>query len=217
MKHVRDKIGILRREYAGRLLDEQTVDKNPLKQFAAWMHEALEAKADDPHAMILATADKHGKPSLRTVLLRDFNEKGFVFFTNYNSRKGKEISENPQGSVLFYWPALQRQVRVEGVLEKINPADSETYFKSRPAASQVSAWVSPQSAEIENKTFLDEQFNEFAQKFKNKPVPYPAFWGGFCLRPQVYEFWQGQVSRLHDRVQYALREDGTWKIARLAP
>jgi pyridoxamine 5'-phosphate oxidase len=217
MKSLRNKISKLRSEYDGEALDENSVFANPLQQFEKWMEEALLKQVTDPNAMILATASKDAKPSLRALLLRDFSEMGFVFYTNYNSRKGKEIEENPNGSLLFFWPALQRQIRIEGCLEKLAPAYSELYFKSRPFGNQVSAWISPQSTEVENKYFLEENYKSFEKKFSNKNIPYPEFWGGYSLKPSRYEFWQGQLNRLHDRIQYIRSEDDSWRISRLAP
>jgi pyridoxamine 5'-phosphate oxidase len=217
MKSIRHQISKLRNDYDGEVLDEKSVDKNPVHQFRKWMEDALDKQVPEANAMILATADKLGKPSVRTVLLRDFSERGFVFYTNYNSRKGKEIEENPQGSMLFFWPVLQRQVRIDGRLEKTDPASSELYFKSRPQGNQVAAWISPQSAEIESKYFLEENYKSFEKKFQNKPIPYPEFWGGYCLKPERFEFWQGQLNRLHDRIQYSLEGNDEWKIVRLAP
>jgi pyridoxamine 5'-phosphate oxidase len=218
MDNIKDNLATVRNEYGGATLDVSTVCTDPQKQFERWMSEALFKEFPDPNAMILATASKAGQPSLRTVLLRDYNEKGFVFFTNYNSQKGKEIEENAKASVLFFWPKLMRQIKIEGVLVKIDPAQSEEYFKTRPVGNQIAAWASQQSSEIENKYVLEERYKALEEKYKGKEIPYPEFWGGFRLCPGVYEFWQGQPNRLHDRIRYELEsETGIWKIKRLAP
>ncbi|MGZ3882701.1 MAG: pyridoxamine 5'-phosphate oxidase [Bacteroidia bacterium] len=215
---MKDLIRNLRIDYAGTALDERHVHPQPLIQFETWLKEAIDKQVPEPHAMILATASRAGQPSMRTVLLRDYDEKGFVFFTNYNSRKGKEIDENPFGSVLFYWPLLQRQIQIEGRLEKSDPGVSEAYFKSRPVPSQIASWISPQSVEIDGRDFLDRNFLAFEKKYTKKEIPYPDFWGGYCLRPLRYEFWQGQADRLHDRIQFSCdTNDNSWKISRLAP
>lgn len=218
MSDIKNQLATLRNDYTGEVLDTSTVSPDPVKQFEKWMAEALFKKLPDPNAMILATASKEGQPSIRTVLLKDYTEKGFVFFTNYNSQKGKEIEENPKGSVLFFWPELMRQIRIEGVLEKIDPAESETYFKTRPVGNQISAWVSQQSSEIGSKQILEGKYKDLEEKYKGKEIPYPEFWGGYRLCPTVFEFWQGQANRLHDRIRYDLEcEECKWIIKRLAP
>ncbi|MGZ3918723.1 MAG: pyridoxamine 5'-phosphate oxidase [Bacteroidia bacterium] len=218
MKELSKKLRELRNQYKGEPLSIERLDKNPFMRFRRWMEAAVQVGVEEPSAMILGTADIHGKPSVRTVLLKELSEKGFVFYTNYNSRKGKEINENPYGSLLFFWPRLQRQIRIEGVLEKTDPAQCEKYFNERPEGSRISAWVSPQSAIIESKSELEEKYVEFEKKYKGKEIPYPAFWGGYCLKPLLFEFWQGQPNRLHDRVQYCLNEENnTWATNFLAP
>lgn len=208
----------LRTNYQGDLLDEKLVLKNPVKQFEEWFNEAIKSNMPDPNAMALATAGKNGMPSVRIVLLKDFDEKGFTFYTNHNSQKGKEISENPNGSILFFWPQLHRQIRIEGALEQIHPAVSEKYFNERPFESRISAWISPQSAIVDNKAALEKGYKDFEKKYEGKEIPYPTFWGGYCLKPIKFEFWQGQPNRLHDRIQYYLHsEDQLWNIKRLAP
>ncbi len=211
-------ISKLRTQYEGELLDEKKVNPDPLEQFKNWLHEALDAEVMEPNAMILATAGKSGIPSLRTVLLKGVDQKGFVFYTNYQSRKGRDIEENPHASVLFFWPQLQRQIRISGVLSKTDPAVSEAYFKERPLESRISAWVSSQSHELSGKVELEENYRIFAAKYRDKEIPYPPFWGGYCLTPDAYEFWQGQPNRLHDRVEYTQDpETRTWITRRLAP
>lgn len=211
-------ISQLRTQYEGELLDEKKVKPDPLEQFKDWLHEALDAEVTEPGAMILATAGKSGIPSLRTVLLKGVDQKGFVFYTNYQSRKGREIGENPHASVLFFWPQLHRQIRISGVLSKTDPIVSEAYFKKRPPESKISAWVSSQSHELSGKAELEENYRIFAAKYRDKEIPYPSFWGGYCLAPDTYEFWQGQPNRLHDRVEYTQDpETRTWITRRLAP
>ena len=211
-------ISKLRTQYEGELLDEKKVNPDPLEQFKEWFNEALDSEITEPNAMILATATKSGIPSLRTVLLKNVEQKGFVFYTNYKSRKGQEIEENPHVSVLFFWPQLQRQIRVAGILSKTDPAVSESYFKERPVESRISAWVSTQSHELSNKGELEENYHIFETKYKDKEIPYPPFWGGYCLLPYAYEFWQGQPNRMHDRIEYNQdSETRDWLIRRLAP
>jgi pyridoxamine 5'-phosphate oxidase len=218
MNSIKDQINQLRNDYDGDILDVSTVSPNPMEQFEKWMGEALFREVLEPNAIMLATASKTGQPSVRTVLLRDYSERGFVFFTNYNSQKGKDIDDNPKASILFFWPKLMRQLKLEGILEKISPLESEKYFYTRPIGNQIAAWVSPQSVEVESKADLEKKYREFEQKFIGKKIPYPEFWGGYCLKPNLYEFWQGQASRLHDRIQYRFdNTENNWKIIRLAP
>ena len=196
-------------------LKKPTVDKNPIKQFAKWYEVVLKSGLKEPTAMTLATASKGGVPSARTVLLKGYDEKGFLFFTNYGSRKGRELSENPFAELLFYWMDLRKQVRISGRVEKVSKEESEKYFKTRPLNSQIGAWVSRQSEIIPDRKFLEEKYKEYSEKYK-EDVPLPPFWGGFRLIPERFEFWQGRENRLHDRICY-LKKNGEWEIMRLAP
>ncbi|RJP72723.1 MAG: pyridoxamine 5'-phosphate oxidase [Ignavibacteriales bacterium] len=205
----------IRKNYSKHKLDENEVNKNPVLQFELWLDDALACKIDEPTAMTLATSDKNGKPSARIVLLKGVNEKGFVFYTNYSSRKGREIKQNPLAALVFHWKELERQVRIEGYVEKIPEKNSEVYFSSRPLASRISAIVSPQSKIIHGRDFLDKLFIEYKNKSKNK-IEKPANWGGYVLIPDYFEFWQGRKNRLHDRLCYKRLRKG-WKINRLAP
>ncbi len=215
---MKNKISNLRTQYKGELLDENNVLQDPTKQFQIWFNEALSSNVIEPNAMTLATATKGGLPSVRVVLLKDIDKNGFTFYTNYNSQKGKEINENPHGSLLFFWPQLFRQIRIEGIIEQVSPATSEKYFHERPFESQISAWISPQSSEIGSKELLEKKYNEYEAICSGKTVPYPAFWGGYCLKPTKFEFWQGQPNRLHDRIKYVLdSENDKWIICRIAP
>ncbi|MBA3680361.1 MAG: pyridoxamine 5'-phosphate oxidase [Bacteroidetes bacterium] len=215
---MKDQISKLRTQYQGELLDEKNVFRHPAEQFKVWFNEALISKISEPNAMTLATASKEGIPSVRIVLLKDFDERGFTFYTNYNSQKGKEINENPNAAILFFWPQLHRQIRIEGTIEQIDPAISEKYFYERPFESQISAWISPQSAVIDNKKTLETRYKDYQAVCIDKQIPYPPFWGGYCLKPNKYEFWQGQPNRLHDRVKYILDpENDKWIINRIAP
>ncbi len=212
-----DYIQELRREYSGRPLDETKIAGDPIEQFSLWLEDALQALVPDPHAMVVATADRNGKPSARVVLLRGFSKDGFAFFTDYRSRKGSEILENPRVAAVFFWHELDRQVRVEGTVEKLSASDSDKYFQSRPRENQIAAWASGQSGVISTRAELDERFAEFEKKFANQPVQRPDNWGGFRIKPESVEFWQGRPSRLHDRILYTLNKTGSWEICRLAP
>ena len=199
------------------MLDEHKVLRNPIEQFKLWFVDAVTAELPMYEAMTLATSTPDGKPSARIVLLKQADENGFVFYTNYESRKGKELVSNPFASLVFYWNALGRQVRVEGSIEKVSDTESESYFQSRPRESQISAVVSSQSAVVASREYLEEQWKNVEQQFAGKPVQRPKHWGGFRLKPQQIEFWQNRESRLHDRVLYQLQKDGNWKINRLYP
>jgi len=206
----------LRQEYRAAELAESDVDKNPFIQFGKWFKEALDALLYEPNVMTLATADLTGKPSARILLLKGFDENGFVFFTNYSSKKGKEMEENPQASMVFFWPELERQVRIDGLITKVAEQVSEDYFHSRPKGSQIGAAASPQSTIIPNRELLQNRVNELTATYTDQEVPKPAHWGGYLLEPTHIEFWQGRPSRLHDRITYT-NVNGAWAINRLAP
>jgi len=206
----------LRQEYRAAELAESDVDKNPFTQFGKWFKEALDALLYEPNVMTLATADLTGKPSARILLLKGFDENGFVFFTNYSSKKGKEMEENPQASMVFFWPELERQVRIDGLITKVAEQVSEDYFHSRPKGSQIGAAASPQSTIIPNRELLQNRVNELTATYTDQEVPKPVHWGGYLLEPTHIEFWQGRPSRLHDRITYT-NVNGAWAINRLAP
>lgn len=206
----------LRRSYSLKELSENTVLTDPIKQFSVWMNEAIESNLLEPNAMILATASKKGIPSARTVLLKGFDEKGFVFYTNYKSSKARDLDENPNVALLFLWVELERQIRISGKVVQVSREVSENYFHSRPREHQLGAWASWQSKEIPNRKFLEQKYEEIRKRFENKEIPLPPFWGGYVIKPHRIEFWQGRESRLHDRICYALNDD-KWKIERLSP
>jgi pyridoxamine 5'-phosphate oxidase len=210
-------IADLREDYRLKSLDFTDVTSNPFIQFETWFQEAVTAKTLEPNAMVLATVAE-GKPSARVVLLKGLNTEGFVFFTNYTSRKGVELAENPHAALCFNWLDLQRQVRIEGVIKKISETDSDAYFYSRPFSSRIGAWASPQSQIIPDRSILEQNTVQLTQKYADtEGVPRPAHWGGYVLLPTSIEFWQGRSSRLHDRIRYKKQENGDWKIERLAP
>jgi pyridoxamine 5'-phosphate oxidase len=216
MKNSAEYIYALRNDYRKKSLEKADARLNPFEQFEIWMTEAIEADMDDPNAMVLATATADGKPSARIVLLRGFDRQGFVFFTNYDSQKSREIEENPQASLLFYWSNLERQIRLEGAISKTNRRLSQEYFASRPRASQIGAWASAQSRTIESRQELEEKISEAEKRFAGRKVDCPEFWGGYILKPRSFEFWQGRESRLHDRLRYS-KTKSAWKIERLSP
>jgi pyridoxamine 5'-phosphate oxidase len=198
-------------------LDEKTVDPDPLQLFRRWFDEAIASGSRLPDAMTLATATKDGKPSARMVLLKQLDREGFVFYTNYNSRKSRELDENPYATLVCYWVGLDRQVRVEGSVERVSAAESDEYFKTRPRESQLGALASPQSEVIESREFLEKRFQDFEGMYRDRSVSRPAHWGGYRLKPERIEFWQNRAGRLHDRILYEREADGSWAIKRLAP
>ncbi len=210
-------IADIRKEYMLETLNESGVQNNPITQFDLWWQEAVMSAIEEVNAMTLATATREGKPSARIVLLKDYDEKGFVFFTNYESHKGKDLADNPQATIVFFWKELERQVRIEGIVEKVSSEESDTYFFSRPTGSQVGAWASPQSSLIVDRSVIEENVIRYTEQFEVESITRPPHWGGYRLKPQLIEFWQGRKSRLHDRLQYTLQQNGTWKIERLAP
>ena len=207
----------LRREYAQNPLHKEDLDPNPFKQFEVWFNHAIDAQIIEANAMSLATVDASGRPSIRTVLLKLFDEKGFVFFSNYNSQKAGDIAQNPHVALHFAWLDLQRQLRIEGNVEKVSTAESLAYFLSRPRGSQLGAWASNQSEVVSSRSLLEAKFFELKQKFAKGDVPLPDFWGGYRVKPRRFEFWQGGRDRLHDRFAYEKNTQGLWEISRLAP
>jgi len=207
----------LRRDYASRALDENDAHSDPIQQFTLWFDEALKSQLLDVNAMTLATSSAHGEPSARTVLLKGADESGFVFYTNYDSAKGRDLAENPRASLLFFWRELERQVRISGSVTRTTHAESDHYFHSRPLESQISAAISDQSRPVADRSELEQRYAHLAAKYKDSLVPLPASWGGYRVRPDAIEFWQGRKSRLHDRLLYTRQADGSWTRSRLAP
>lgn len=207
----------LRREYASRALSEADAHADPLQQFTTWFDEALASQLIDVNAMTLATASRSGEPAARIVLLKGADENGFVFYTNYDSAKGRDLAENPRACLLFFWAELERQVRITGSVTRTSIEESDEYFHARPVESQISASASPQSRPVADRSELEQRYAEFAGKYKDQLVPLPPFWGGYRLRPDRIEFWQGRKSRLHDRLLYTRATDGRWSRSRLAP
>jgi pyridoxamine 5'-phosphate oxidase len=205
----------LRRDYELKTLDESHVDRDPLKQFGVWMVEAIHAQVPEPTAMTLATSDAKGRPSARIVLLKGVDPRGFVFFTNYKSRKGRDLEQNPQAALTFLWKELERQVRIEGRVEKVTAEESSAYYDTRPIGARIGAWASPQSDVIESRQWLETRWSELSAQYGDAPKC-PPHWGGYRVLPDHMEFWQGRRSRLHDRMSYA-REGNAWKLSRLAP
>ena len=209
-------IADLRKSYHLAGLRRADLGPDPIQQFRAWLQQAIDAELLEPTAMTLATADKSGRPSARIVLLKGLDERGFIFYTNYESRKARELADNPYAALAFYWAELERQVRVNGTVGQVSREESEDYFKSRPPGHQLGAWVSTQSEVIPNRALLEERLKEFEQKY-GSAAPLPPFWGGYVLSPTELEFWQGRPNRLHDRFRYTRQKEGPWLIERLAP
>jgi pyridoxamine 5'-phosphate oxidase len=210
-------IAAIRQDYVLGNLSESDVDHDPIRQFKRWFDEAIHSEVIEPNAMVLSTVSSDYRPSSRIVLLKDIVEDGLAFFTNYESRKGEDMKANPHVALLFFWPELQRQIRIEGVIEFVDAADSDEYFQSRPKSSRIGAIASPQSQEIPNRSFLETKVAELTHLYEESDlVPRPAHWGGYLLKPIYFEFWQGRASRLHDRIVYKKIAD-SWKITRLAP
>ena len=206
-----------RYEHVGKGLRRSDLDPDPIKQFSNWFTAAIEAGIRDVNAMSLATAGPDAKPTVRIVLLKGFDQNGFVFFTNYESEKGKQLAANPYAAMAFYWIELDRQIRIGGEVEKTSREESQIYFHSRPIGSQLGAWASRQSDVIDGRRVLDARMSEITERFANKAIPVPPHWGGYRLKPDVFEFWQGRPNRLHDRFRYTRQANGSWLIERLAP
>lgn len=212
-----DLIADIRRDYMLKTLTESDVHTDAIAQFEIWWKEAIDSKIDEVNAMTLATASSDGVPAARIVLMKGFSRDGFIFYTNYDSFKGRQLSENPRACLVFFWKELERQVRITGLVSRTNAVESDDYFNSRPVGSRLSAIVSPQSKVISGRDWLEAQAQKIAALNEGKPLQRPAHWGGFQVNPVTIEFWQGRSNRLHDRLQYSLNEDGTWTIERLAP
>lgn len=210
-------IADIRKDYKLQTLSEKDILKDPFAQFEKWWQEAIHADIEEPNAMTLATASADGMPDARIVLLKGFDDRGFTFFTNYNSAKGMQLLENPRGALVFFWKELERQIRISGLVSLAPGRISDDYFNSRPEGSRIGAWASPQSEVIGNREWLEENERKFQEEYAGREIPRPPHWGGYVLKPTRVEFWQGRPSRLHDRLLYSLRDNGTWNIERLAP
>lgn len=207
----------LRKEYTFQGLSEGQAHPNPFEQFKVWFEQAIAAQLPEPNAMTIATATLDGRPSARLVLLKDYDERGFVFYTNYESNKGQQLLENPWGAIVFWWAELERQVRIEGSVEQVSAEEANAYFESRPKGSQLGAWASNQSQVIASREVLEQRLQQLQKKYENKQIPRPPHWGGFRLIPAEIEFWQGRPSRLHDRLLYRRGDFGSWTMQRLSP
>lgn len=216
MNEIKNTIQNIRKEFNHEQLDEQQLPSQPFDAFVQWMHEAIEKQIPEANAMVISTISDNFQPSSRIVYLRDYDQDIFTFYTNYNSRKSKEIIQNSKVALLFYWPLLQRQIRIEGIAKKSSYEKSKNYFESRPYENQISAYASNQSEKITSRKELMEKFEHFANQFKTYPVPYPPHWGGWDVHAHYYEFWQGRPSRLHDRIIYE-KQDNQWVKSRLSP
>lgn len=210
-------IADIRTDYKMKSLNEAEAANNPFSQFENWWQDAVNSEIAEINALTLATATTDGKPTARIVLLKGYDEKGFVFFTNYQSKKGIQLAENPAACMVFFWKELERQIRIEGSIATILPEESDDYFFSRPIGSRIGAWASPQSNVIDSRDLLEKNISKYEQQFNNENIPRPAHWGGYRLAPNLFEFWQGRSSRLHDRLQYSIEANGLWKMERLAP
>jgi len=210
-------IADLRKDYSSQTLRETDIEPNPIDQFQKWWTEAVNSQIDEVNAMTLATASSDGMPSARIMLLKGFDKNGFVFFTNYKSYKAMHLEENPKACLVFFWKELERQVRITGLVKRVSEKDSDEYFLSRPSGSQIGAWTSSQSQVIESREWLENRYLQLTEEYKQKKLKRPPHWGGYVVTPVIIEFWQGRPSRLHDRIQYSLEEDGSWKIERLSP
>lgn len=210
-------LATIRKDYRLQSLSEEDVDTNPIKQFEKWFQQALASGIEEPNAMTLATSTTDGKPSARIVLLKGIKDNGFVFFTNYESKKGKQIHDNRFAGIVFFWKELERQVTIQGEIEKVSEQESDEYFASRPLESRIGAWSSPQSQVIENRKVLEKNVAYYSDKYQSQNIPRPSHWGGYILMPTLIEFWQGGAGRLHDRLQYSIDATNSWIIKRLAP
>lgn len=210
-------IADLRRSYTLQALSEAAIDPDPIQQFRLWFDQAVQAQLLEPNAMTLATVATNGAPSARMVLLKEVDHQGFVFFTNYNSRKGQDLANNPQAALVFWWAELERQVRIEGSVSKIAHEETQAYFWSRPTGSQLGAWVSQQSQVIPDRQVLEDKLLELTKHYQDQKIPCPDYWGGYCVAPRAIEFWQGRPNRLHDRILYQKLDSGDWQIIRLSP
>lgn len=217
LRTMNKSIADLRNEYSSQTLLENDVAAEPMVQFQKWWDQVIASEIVEPNAMTLATASADGFPSARIVLLKGFDERGFVFYTNYKSYKSLQLEENPKACLVFFWKELERQVRISGIVTRVPEEESDAYFYSRPVGSRIGAWASPQSSHIENRDWLEQEFEKKKEEFQDGNVPRPPHWGGYLVKPVIVEFWQGRFSRLHDRIQYSLDENGAWKIERLAP
>jgi pyridoxamine 5'-phosphate oxidase len=223
-----NEIADIRKDYKLASLEEADVASNPIDQFTRWWNEAVASQIDEVNAMTLATVNATGVPAARIVLLKGYNPNGFIFFTNYESDKGKNLAQNPNAALVFFWKELERQIRIEGTVQKVSAQESDRYFNSRPASSRIGAWASPQSAVIENRLVIEQNVERYSSIFANDSIERPDHWGGYIVKPTSIEFWQGRSSRLHDRIRYKLetsgynaatdtRTDANWTIERLAP
>lgn len=210
-------IADIRKEYKLKTLSEENILPDPIAQFESWWHEAIESELDEVNAMTLATAGSDRMPHARIVLLKDFSSDGFTFYTNYESHKGNELKDNPQAALVFFWKELERQVRIEGSVARLESEASDAYFSIRPRDSQIGAWASPQSNTIESREWLEKHEAEYRENFSGQTIERPPHWGGYLVKPVLIEFWQGRPSRLHDRLIYTVQDDNSWKLERLAP